>query len=1014
MLSKLSFLLKPSAWLLALLILASVLPAKAQEEPYLFEWAEDGSGYIMKPRPYETYEGMLDVPAVRESDGLPVVGVDGFSYQERLLGIQFFEGSQVKYIGSFQGCTGIEFIADMPATVETIADYAFYGCTRLHDISLSEGLKYIGISCFEGCEMLESIKLPASLKVLREYAFRLCTALQTVEFAENLDFYTDEGGYYSYGFYNNVFDGCESLHTVILPKNSRNGLIIPMATFSWCPNLKSIEFPANTRRIDQQAFYRSGIENLDLTTITSEAFYVEGYHTFAACENLKSVTANGNFQFGPTSLYTFQDCKSLKSVTINGSGDDYIEITPDAFRWCDSLETVEVYRLKGTGENNEMDSVFVGCKSLQKVISTCPPELNKFGYCCFLGCESLKEVSIPEQAFLINDKAFKGCAALESIYLANVTSIGDEAFTGCSALASINLKPLSNNLPTVENENAFDAWHFANTLITVPDDKYSVFTADAFWSKFQIKHPSLFAFTEVPGGYSVSKSPYALDEDFTGMLVIPEQYNSGNVVAIAEGTFQDFTGLTGVTLPSGLTSIGSQAFAGCTGITTVINKAVTPLYGEVCPDNIFDGNTYSKGNLYVPFGSFDAYIDFAPWANFNYRIKQGFGERSLQAPGASHNEDEYDQPIELTLTNPNSNIGTIYYYIINEDEGNVSNEVHTVETYSAPIRISANCTIVAQISDDTHCSEPTSWKYTRLYESTESGLDKVLAADAGKEYLINTSLFGHYHDGTYLYASTMGNSGSSKNTVNEDKKAAELSDKESDFNQEDWVAISGLASDFVGKEIASECIAAVVSNTAYPVISFNQDVQCAESSMDNNKFRVENFNIASVSDIWLVAPQPAEYCSVKGYLTAANVHESEGYLLLQSAESETTTEGGTAVEPLTMKAYYDAATITVGEEGWYTFAGIVSEEDNGLVFTVTEVIEAPTPTSIDAVGAGGARIFAANGNINVAANAPTSITIYLATGQLVSSLKASSATIAVAPGFYLVKVGNTTVKIAVK
>ena len=209
MLGKTLISLRKSAWLLALLIITSALPASAQEhEPYLFEETE--GGYIMKPRPYETYEGGLYVPAVRESDGKPIVGVDEFSYQTRLLGIIFAEGSQVKYIGSFEGCTGIEFIDNMPATVEKIADYAFNGCTMLREVTLNEGLKYIGISCFEGCESLESIKLPKSLKVLRENAFRVCTALQTVEFDDNINFHDG----YSYGFYNNVFDGCESLHTV--------------------------------------------------------------------------------------------------------------------------------------------------------------------------------------------------------------------------------------------------------------------------------------------------------------------------------------------------------------------------------------------------------------------------------------------------------------------------------------------------------------------------------------------------------------------------------------------------------------------------------------------------------------------------------------------------------------------------------------------------------------------------------------------------------------------------------
>ena len=205
-----------------------------------------------------------------------------------------------------------------------------------------------------------------------------------------------------------------------------------------------------------------------------------------------------------------------------------------------------------------------------------------------------------------------------------------------------------------------------------------------------------------------------------------------------------------------------------------------------------------------------------------------------------------------------------------------------------------------------------------------------------EEYIINTALYGHYHDGTYLYASTKGNSGSSKNTFNEDKKSEELSDKEADFNQEDWVAISGLTSDYVGQEIESGNLATVLSNTDYPVISFNEGVLPEEGDMGINKFRVENFNIhaenAAVSDIWLVAPQAAEYCSVKGYLKAVNIHEVEEYFVLQSAESATS-ENETVVEPLTMNVYYDPACITLDGDGWYSFTGIVSKAGDALKFT---------------------------------------------------------------------------------
>lgn len=1185
MLTKLQLSLRRSIWLLALLIITSAIPALAQDDaPFNYEYSDELGGYIISPISDLRYENELIVPAIRESDGFPVVGVDGFSYSPYILAIIFEEGSRVKYIGSFEGCTGIQTIFNLPETVETIADYAFYGCSMLRELTLNSNLKYIGISSFENCTSLESITLPESLKVLRERAFRCCTSLKTVVFADKTNFYADDG---RYCFYNNVFDGCEELNSVTLPMNAPGNFIIPMQTFSWCGKLKSIEFPTNTIRIEQKAFYFSGIENIDLRQITSQKLYLEGYYTFAKCRSLKSVKANGNLQFGPTSLYTFQWCDSLQTVEIYGEGDDFIAITPDAFRWCENLESVDVYRLKGTGERNEMDSVFVGCKKLKRITSQKPSILSKIGVSCFDGCESLERVDLPlEGTFTISETAFRGCAALHNLDLANVTSIGTKAFTGCGALTSLSIKSKTNDPPTVASEDAFDAWHYANTELEVLDEKYSVFVADEYWKKFvRLKHPSLLAYTEVTGGYSVGKSPYALNEDFIGMLEIPGQYNSSDVVSIAESTFQDLTGLTGVTLPESLTSIGNNAFAGCTNINTIINKGPLPLNGDDCPDNAFDNDVYSKGYLYVPFGSLDAYKSYSPWSNFTDRIKQGFGERILVAPKPSCETCEFNYPFALALTNPN-NVGTIYYYIVGEDDD--ASAVHTVKTYTTPITINSTCKVVAYVSDDTSCSEPVTFEYTYIapepepskiydistipqgtvnvdfttlseyetlynvvidnvyysitdnksgynqygglvlnkmssiedvaqfnrdvkesqgvysnfngiavkvkgtgsitfnsffrygnarltlllgdgtpvfgdeldglkyefstptdkylyifaspseaetpasmpsiepaensvvipcmtieitdtYAGTENGLDKVLTANAGERYRINTNLFGHYFDGTYLYASTMGNSGSSKNTFNEDKKSEPGSDNDSDFIQEDWVAISGLTSDFVGKEIESGNIATVVSNDEYPIISFPEGtVSTKDSSMSYNSFSVANFNIYADNDevrnIWLVAPQPAEYCSITGYMSTEDINTEESYFVLRSAQQ--------AAAPLTMNVYYDPATLNLGESGWRSFTGIVSKDGDALKFTALAKMD--IPTGIEDVEAGNARIFASNGNINVVAEAQTSIIIYSANGLHIASLEASNASVAVTPGFYIVKVGNQVAKLAVK
>ena len=1203
MLRRLLHLLKPQTWLLAVLIISAALPARADEEdfPYIYTLTDDGTGYIISPDRYNCswdMELLMEVPAVRPCDGKPVVGLQGFEYCERLMDLIFDKNCQVKSIGNncFKGCTSIWNIQNFPSTIETIGDYAFYGCSSITEINLPGTLTYIGVSAFEKCTSLQSITLPKSLKVIREYAFRNCAnfdnwgnfiggGLESVVFEDGVDFYTND----VYCFYNNVFWGCSNLSKVTLTSNTPGRFVIPAGTFGYCSKLRSIKFPPNTGKIEQMAFYRSGLDTLDLTNITwKDTFYLDGYYTFAACENLTTVKAKGKVRFD--GLYTFQDCTALKTVTFTGEGNDYTIMNPDIFKRCYELETVSFYHLKGNGQDNDMDSVFTDCKKLVSVTSVCPPEISKIGYSCFDGCESLTTLTLPEQAFAINETAFRNCKSLTSLELADLTSIDTKAFTGCTALTSITF---TNNPPTTTIEDAFDKWHFSNTLIDVLDEKYSAFADDAVWQKFlKLKHPALFAYSPVEGGYSIAKGQFALAEDFAGMLEVPTEYEAGKVVAIAEGAFEGLTGLTGVTLHKDLTAVGANAFAGCTGITTVISERAEPLTADA---SAFAQQAYTNGTLTVPFGSLDAYSNCAPWSAFS-KIEQGLGERTLAKPTSSHESCDFKESFDLTLTNPNES-GTIYYYVI--PKGDTSTGVRTAVPYEGPIKVPAtDYTVVAYITDGTACSEPISLVFTflssridettsvpegsqeigftkdpeqsldnvvvdniyysindeasgmdstnglvlnattpidvvhqfnsdvengidpatyfngiavkvqgvgsitfsdytnkgnarltlvlgdgpavyvneltggkyefslpaakylyifasqtapsaapqlkapapgengvtlktmtlevsDLYISTEKGLDKILAANPGESYRIRINLDGHYFDGTYLYASTVGGaSGSSKNTHNSDKVGNKGSDDPDQFKNQDWVAISGLTEQYLGRIIFIEApVVEVVSNDAYPVISFPVEPDLGlvvPGTPEHNTFRVENFNFKAdnpaVNNIWLAAPQPAEYCTLRGFVRMENIHAEDGYLELWSREWRLTEEDGTTIEPLTVKVYYSNAEVsaTLTKMAWYTFTGIVSREGENLVFTAFTA-EYKLPSAIEDVeSASGARISAANGSINVVCDTPTTITVYSVTGQLVATVEATTATIPVAPGLYLVKAGSQTTKLSVR
>ena len=69
--------------------------------------------------------------------------------------------------------------------------------------------------------------------------------------------------------------------------------------------------------------------------------------------------------------------------------------------------------------------------------------------------------------------------------------------------------------------------------------------------------------------------------------------------------------MSSVTIGSGVTSIGGDAFKGCTSLTTVKSYIEEPF-------NIskFENDTYRQGTLYVPKGTKDLYIRFDGWREF--------------------------------------------------------------------------------------------------------------------------------------------------------------------------------------------------------------------------------------------------------------------------------------------------------------------------------------------------------------------------------------------------------------
>ena len=100
-----------------------------------------------------------------------------------------------------------------------MADYkAFTSFTHLQDITFNQNLKYIGETCFYGCNELETVDLPEKLENIGEQVFYACSALKHVG----------------------------------LPKSLHS---IPFGTFYFCTNLNDITLPESITSLSDYAFY---------------------------------------------------------------------------------------------------------------------------------------------------------------------------------------------------------------------------------------------------------------------------------------------------------------------------------------------------------------------------------------------------------------------------------------------------------------------------------------------------------------------------------------------------------------------------------------------------------------------------------------------------------------------------------------------------------------------------------------------------------------------------------------
>ncbi|WP_197018786.1 leucine-rich repeat protein, partial [Prevotella sp. P6B4] len=583
---------------------------------------------------YKNAFKLSDVTTVIIANGVTSIGENAFEYCYKLASVTI--PSSVTSIGdyAFEDCRALTSVI-IPNGVTSIGEGAFWGCSGLISFTIPNSVTSIGNSAFGGCSGLTSITIPNSVASIGNNILFKCSNLTSIEVESGNAYYDsrDNCNAIIKTAANELIEGCKN---TIIPNSVTS---IGNMAFWGCSGLSSITIPNSVSSIGVSTFeYCSGLTSI---TIPNSVMSI-GKSAFKGCSELTSITIPNSV----TSIgeYAFRECYKLNKVIINDIG-----------AWCNVVfsgsysNPLEFARHLYSDENTEIADLVI------------PNGVTTIGNYVFANCEGLTSVTIPNSVTSIGDNAFKGCSGLSSVTALNPSpaTITQSVFSN-RANATLYVPAGCKTAYELANN-----WKEFKEIVELTD--YNFTFADSNVKAICIEHwdtdgDGLISFDEAAAvttlsDYFRNKSITLFDEliNFTGLTSIDSYAFDGcsgltsitipgSVTSIGSSAFNGCSGLTSVTIPNSVTSIGSSAFNSCSGLTSVTVLNPSPV---VITGNAFSNRTITT--LYVPAGSKAAYEAANYWKDFKEIVEPTitFADSNVKAICVAHWDTNNDGEINF-------------------------------------------------------------------------------------------------------------------------------------------------------------------------------------------------------------------------------------------------------------------------------------------------------------------------------------------------------------------------------